>query len=79
MKNKGLIIAIVLVVLAIVGYFLLSKKKEEAKATTTTQESTTGVTALFNTGAMSTLFGGFGKAASSVGSAVDNVTKEPTK
>lgn len=47
----------VLVVVAIIGYLLLNKKKETPKMITTSQESTTGVSALFNTGAMTSLFG----------------------
>lgn len=72
MKNKGILIVIVLVIVAIAAYFLLKKKGVASDATVTqTRESTTGVAALFNTAAMGSLFGGFGKAADAVGSAVN--------
>lgn len=75
MKNKGLIIAIVLVVVLVVAYFLFMKKKEEPKAVTTTQESTTGVAALFNTGAMTSLFGSYGKLGEAAGAIATKASK----
>lgn len=75
MKDKGLIIVVVLVVLAVVVYFSMKRKPGANVSTTMSNESTTGVTALFNTGAMSSLFGTFGSVGNLAGSVVNTAPK----
>lgn len=76
MKNKGILIVAVLVVVVIAAYYFLKGKGTAAGNATVTQtrESTTGVAALFGTGAITSLFSGFGNAANSVGNAVNSAT-----
>lgn len=68
MKNNGILIVGIIALVAI-AYFFLTKKKSGSSnvSTTMSNESTTGVTALFNTGAMSSLFGTFGKVGDAAG------------
>ncbi len=76
--NKGILIAVVLVVVIIAAYFLTKNKSTTGNATVTqTRESTTGVASLFNTGAMSALFGGLGKASDAIGGSIGTTNNAP--
>lgn len=82
MKGKTILIIVAIIAAIIAAYFLLRPKSAtDDKTVTTTTSSNTGVSALLNTGAMGSLFGGLlggTKSAAPATNALNTSTASPT-